>query len=376
MVDKGYHHGTHRLVPPAVTWSWISPHLADFGITRVADVTGLDDIGIPVFQAVRPEGHVLAVSQGKGLTNDLARVSAVMEAVELWHAERVRGAVVRGSAAEVGNLPYELRDLPLEPRSLVSDDLQLDWLDATGLLSGEPVLVPRKCVWLSMLARPGWSFPTFAVSSNGLASGNSRAEAALHALCEVVERHCIAQAAEIPLARRPRVELASIDDPDCCALLARFEASGVALEVFDATGDFGVPVYQAIISSPSLPVRFGGAGCHLEPAVALSRALTEAAQSRLTAIAGARDDLDDVIYASDHDGDNAWQQVSAEAGDVSFARAQSLASHTIDGDLTRLATMVRDLTGVEPFVVDLARPPHQVPVVMVFAPRLRGITEG
>jgi ribosomal protein S12 methylthiotransferase accessory factor YcaO len=34
-----------------------------------------------------------------------------------------------------------------------------------------------------------------------------------------------------------------------------------------------------------------GAGCHLDPTLALSRALCEAAQTRLTRIAGTRDDI-------------------------------------------------------------------------------------
>ena len=88
-------------------------------------------------------------------------------------------AVARGAAREIGPLPYSLDDLALAPGSLVSDDLQLDWLEATALVSGATVLVPRDCVTLSKLVRPGWAPPTFAASSNGLGSGNSLAEATL-----------------------------------------------------------------------------------------------------------------------------------------------------------------------------------------------------
>ena len=59
------------------------------GITRLADVTGLDRIGVPVFQAIRPLSRSVSVSQGKGLDPDAARASALMEAVETWHAERI-----------------------------------------------------------------------------------------------------------------------------------------------------------------------------------------------------------------------------------------------------------------------------------------------
>ena len=49
----------------------LQPKLAAVGITRLADVTGLDRVGLPVVLAVRPLGRSLAVSQGKGLTRDL-----------------------------------------------------------------------------------------------------------------------------------------------------------------------------------------------------------------------------------------------------------------------------------------------------------------
>ncbi len=88
-------------MPPEVTWERIRPILRTLGITRVADVTGLDDVGIPVHQAIRPASHTLSVSQGKGVTHELARVSAAMEMIELAHAEVVDQPVQRGPAREI-----------------------------------------------------------------------------------------------------------------------------------------------------------------------------------------------------------------------------------------------------------------------------------
>jgi YcaO-like protein with predicted kinase domain len=50
----------------------LKPLLPEFGITRIADVTGLDTIGIPVMTVVRPVARSLSVSQGKGVTKELA----------------------------------------------------------------------------------------------------------------------------------------------------------------------------------------------------------------------------------------------------------------------------------------------------------------
>ena len=62
--------------------------LPALGITRIGDHTGLDIVGLPVWFAARPNSRGLAVSQGKGMTDEQARLSAAMEAVETAYAER------------------------------------------------------------------------------------------------------------------------------------------------------------------------------------------------------------------------------------------------------------------------------------------------
>jgi YcaO-like protein with predicted kinase domain len=58
------------------------------GITWLANVTGLDRIGLPVCVAVRPNWRALSTSQGKGETIEAAKASALMEAIESWHGAR------------------------------------------------------------------------------------------------------------------------------------------------------------------------------------------------------------------------------------------------------------------------------------------------
>src|SRR5690242_4584285 len=65
------------------------PRLRDLGITRLGDITGLDRIGIPVMQAVRPLSLSNSVAQGKGATAEAAALSAILEAAECCFAERV-----------------------------------------------------------------------------------------------------------------------------------------------------------------------------------------------------------------------------------------------------------------------------------------------
>ena len=57
-------------------------------------------------------------------------------------------------------------------------------------MSGRWTYVPYEAVTLNFVFPPAYR-PTFAMSSNGLASGNHRLEATVHALCEVIERDAL-----------------------------------------------------------------------------------------------------------------------------------------------------------------------------------------
>lgn len=67
---KRFMDGTHRARSPAETFADFGRHQQAMGITRLANVTGLDVIGIPVYMAVRPSSRSIAVSQGKGLDRE------------------------------------------------------------------------------------------------------------------------------------------------------------------------------------------------------------------------------------------------------------------------------------------------------------------
>src|SRR5919109_924793 len=54
--------GTHRVMAPEATLSRISRHFSSFGITRFGNVTGLDCIGIPVYQCIRPTIDIESIS--------------------------------------------------------------------------------------------------------------------------------------------------------------------------------------------------------------------------------------------------------------------------------------------------------------------------
>jgi ribosomal protein S12 methylthiotransferase accessory factor len=358
--------------PAEETWEWIRPLLPEFGITRVAEVTWLDEIGIPVFQAVRPNARTLSVSQGKGITRMLARVSAVMEGIELWHAEHpdlpVRTATVEDITPELG---YPLDAIPTSPRHALGPDTRLDWYPATTVDGRHSSYLPASLLHMDACLTGRWKAVSFRATSNGLASGNVREEAVLHGLYEVIERDAAARAGRDGTATR--VDPASVTDPSARLLLDRFEAAGADVVVRSLPSPFGIPTFEAVVSSDLFPVPFAGMGTHLDAAVALSRALSEAAQSRATAIAGARDDIGQVPYREAR-----FLSVNRSPAAVSaprtrgelldFACVRSSPLDDIAEEAVHVACRVESVTGFPPLYVEHTRAEFGVPVVHVVCP--------
>ncbi|CAM5417029.1 hypothetical protein SLAVM298S_01475 [Streptomyces lavendulae subsp. lavendulae] len=174
--------GTMRARPPDQTWEAVAGRLSDYGITRVADLTGLDCIGLPVWTAIRPASLTLSTSQGKGATPLLAKLSAVMEAIELWHIEQPLPVAACGPAAEVApTCPVAALPLtvPYPERTLTR--MVWEWTPATALVSGQATLLPVDLV-RRKAQRPQWSPDLLRATSTGLACGNTRDEAR-HTAC-------------------------------------------------------------------------------------------------------------------------------------------------------------------------------------------------
>ena len=366
---KRYFQGTHRIVSPAETWSRVSPHFGRIGITRVADITRLDRVGIPVYQSVRPASRNLSVSQGKGLTPEAARVSAAMESVEMWHAECLDHVTsVSATLQEMrhGNpIPAEALRWMAGSRRLESFPIQ--WVQAASLSRGRAGWLPRDMLELDFTSPRLFAPQMFVRNSNGLASGNDRSEALLHGLCELIERHAW-YLAQVEPDRLCSLDPDTLDGEGLLGVLAAIRSAGLKLALFDISWDVGVPVAFAKLVSPDLPVVWHGSGAHPSPEVALSRALTEAAQSRLTYIAGARDDL--VGLAKEAVMHRAFDAFGEPCPERSFEAMPSLASGDVGEDLEAVVGRLA-AAGYEPYWVDLTRPEVGIPVVSTFVPGLR-----
>jgi ribosomal protein S12 methylthiotransferase accessory factor len=235
------------------------------------------------------------------------------------------------------------------------------------------VYVPIDMVHLNL----SWPLHTisgyFPVGSNGLASGNSLIEAIAHALWELIERDALARfyqmSAEAQAARR--IALESITDADARDLLARYARADVGVGIWDMTSDIRIPAFFcAVVDNVQRSFRpLGralGFGCHSSSGVALCRALTEAAQSRLTRISGARDDMRTARSSTQaHD-------LSADVGWRQFSEVASHSFPTLAMDVLWTVEMLRGAGLAQHLFVDLSVPELPVSVVRVIVPGLEG----
>jgi YcaO-like protein with predicted kinase domain len=358
-----YRTGTYRSASPESTRDRIRPMLDRFAITRVADITDLDEIGLPTMVCYRPDGKTLAVSIGSGVEPAQAFVSAVMESIEIWHLEYTEFPVAETGPAHAVGLDYDVRALNLVPNSPVTNRTPLDWVAGRGLLTGAPKLVPAAALGLDMTARRSWNNLYFARSSNGTATGNTFAEATLHGMFEVIERACIDEHIASGQQRR-HVNPESASNPATVRIVEAVSAAGCSFETIRLENSYGLPCFAAQIWSADVPVRCGGFGCHIDPDIAFGRAVSEAAQSRLATVSGARDDIDDYLYRPVPDFTCDSRSATAAITDgISAPRFDD-----IEDVIAFCAQRIRDVTGFEPFTIDLTHPDIGIPVSTVIAP--------
>jgi ribosomal protein S12 methylthiotransferase accessory factor len=363
--QKRYRRGTHRTLDPGATVAALQPWLRPAGITRVANITGLDVIGIPVVLVARPNARTNAVFQGKGLDLAAAKASGLMEAIETWCAERVAKPPKRAcaSAIDPSELPADLGGLPLMAGVIFDADIPMLWTEGRDIRSGRAAWVPYELVHADFRVPYMPATGQFAASTSGLASGNNWLEAVSHGICELVERDATAlfKLHGGPAWER-RVQLSSIDDPDAADLVERMRSAGLDVGVWDLTTDIRLPVFGCHIMEAEggpdlLPLPAEGYGCHPDRSIALIRGLTEAAQSRLTALSGARDDIGPRFYGEPESADTltAWRRVLAsKSWGKPFHECPNFNFETLEEDLECELHALASAGMAEVFAVDIA----------------------
>ena len=366
---KKYRDDTHRAVSPEETLRAAEAKLPAAGITRVADITDLDRIGIPVFSSIRPmaDRGAISVYNGKGATPTEARVSAMMEGLERYSAE------VRDRQLDIAS--FSLLDGALDPRDLIlpvdaDPDALIPWISGWDMMNQEEILVPANAVFHPL---PSEYRRLFRTNTTGLASGNVIEEAIFHGLAEIIERDAWAL---VEAARHTGPLIQDVKDDLARGLMDKFAAAGVDVYLRDITSDIGVATCAAaaddlLLRDPTLLTT--GMGTHTSAKVAVLRALTEVAQSRLTQIHGAREDttLADfrkrIGYERTKKLNSHWFSGSEKR---SFADVPSFESDDFLLDIRHMLAKLQEAGLDRAVVVNLTRPEIGIPVVRVIVPGL------
>jgi len=389
--------GVERSVRPTATIRRARAVLDTIGVTKVADVTDLDRVGIPNFMTVRPHDHGPGISyyNGKGATRDQALAGALMEAVERHAGERYNGPMTTTSH-------YNLRRRhacvdPLEIHVPMvrnySEDLLLEWALGFDLITRRPTYAPLNCVMSPYSTFSGT--PLFYSSTNGLASGNTLVDALCHALCEVIER----DAAALVMARadvRPAVAAILADmgfdgrlspgreDPPlislgglprpAAALVRKLQRAGLEVQLRNLTSTTGIPTIDCTITEQGMQTTMnahGGCGTHPDARIALTRALTEAAQTRLGFIQGGREDLPDFAPANGTPPAPTWNRWSHT---IRFDDIASYEHPSVNDDVEFIIERMRQSGFDQVVVFDITRAEVGIPVVRVVVPRAEAWT--
>jgi ribosomal protein S12 methylthiotransferase accessory factor len=236
-----------------------------------------------------------AENGGKGVTALDGEVSALCEALErhsgYFHGDEER---VRASYRELGSGAVHPDTCQLFDRRQFAnrwtwnrahspfqhvpdpfdDEALLDWTPVWSPGRQRHRYLPTGMLYYNAPAEPDWCFVR--ADSNGAAAGSSLEDAILQGLLELVERDAVALW-WYNRTRQPEVDIDAFADPWLAELREVYAGLGREVWVLDVTSDLGVPTMAALsrrLDRTCEDIMFGF-GAHLDPAVALRRALTE-----------------------------------------------------------------------------------------------------
>lgn len=333
-----------------------------FGVTRVGATTALDTLGIHTATAVRADvvPPSITVASGKGPTPLDAELSALAEAYERYCAEP-RGRIPTSRKPFDAAQEVAPRSLHLASWSRYADGATLSWCEGIELRSGSARAVPAGAVFFPYDAPAEEHL--FSAGTTGLAAGGSLVDAASRGLLECIERDQYSLALASLARGEPAGGALRAGDlgEEVVQLAASIERAGVTLLLRDVTGDLGVPTVCAVVDDGD--GAHLGCAAHPDARVAAAEALMEAAQSRVTDLQGAREDL---TARDPTERPHPWfVDVHARPG----APPSSRHFDDVAEELRWLVERVERVTGFTPLLVPLGLLP-EVAAVRVIAPGL------
>jgi putative methanogenesis marker protein 1 len=371
---KAYILETHRSRSPADTLRFIAGMKETLGMNAFQDATSLDRIGLPVFTChrIRPD-QSKTWHTGKGFTAAQAQVSLTMEAIERYCSEfrdEYRSRLVIDSYENL----KKKRIAVLDPQTLIlpqfsqyaPDDI-LHWVGGYDLIGREEMLTPACAVYHPFSLDDK---PLINTHTDGIASGSTMEEAVCHALMEVIER----DAWSIAKFSGDACDAVAIEDrPDNQFLLDivdKFNRADIEITAKDITSDIGIPVIAAFsqdLAEDMIPI--DGFGAHLDPKVAMARALTEIAATRALFIQkygfdGLREDLPAYCSMDRVEQDfRFYAHAEKTLADMEVGYHEDMLQ-----DIEKAAAMLQSRGHERLIVVGLTRPDVGLPTVRVIVP--------
>ncbi|ADC46519.1 methanogenesis marker protein 1 [Methanobrevibacter ruminantium M1] len=388
-VEIQFFKGTHRVRDPKETIEINENKLRTAGITRLTEITDLDRIKIPVFSAIRPtaqEGGV-SVYAGKGATKEQAKASAMMEGFERYSAERQDIDNERTFVDTYNNIKSSQELKALDPRDLLLpknfttqnvENSRLEWIESKDIISEETIYVPSNAVFHPYIpTREVIPSPLaiFKGNTNGLASGNIIEESVLHGIFEVVERDAWSLF-ELTKRNKKEINQDTIENDIINELLAKFNNEGINIKLMDITADLKITTVAAsaddtVLKDPALLTL--GVGTHLDPNIAVIRALTEVAQSRATQIHGTREDTirADFMRKSSYEGMKRMNKhyFQKEEDTIDLSDIEDKSSHSIKKDIETSIEEVQKVGFDKVLYTDLTREEIGINVARVIIPK-------
>ncbi|NEO84078.1 MAG: TOMM precursor leader peptide-binding protein [Spirulina sp. SIO3F2] len=334
-------------------------------------------------------------SSGKGKTDSQSRASGFCEAVERYSGI-FQGDEPRKSATfdELGELAIHperylcVSDTQYANRETLNANLKrtlqewipqrfktdetVKWTPIWSLTEQRYKYLPTAVCYYGYPLPKGHQFGRG--DSNGNAAGNTIEEAILQGFMELVERDSVAIWWYNRL-RRPAIDLTSFEDPYCAELQQFYAQNDRELWALDLTADLGIPAFVGVSRRTTGDAErlILGFGAHLDPAIAVLRALTEVSQVGLETDKVPNDELDGQNKAWLLEATLESQPYLAPDPTQPLKKANDYPQRWGEDirDDVMTCTEIAKGAGLETFVLDQTRPDLGLNVVKVIVPGMR-----
>ncbi|OKY78689.1 MAG: Ribosomal protein S12 methylthiotransferase accessory factor YcaO [Candidatus Methanohalarchaeum thermophilum] len=295
---KGYTEGRNKLISPEETienakraLNKLKPRVLD----NLERIDHYNRVKIPVYvgkltkEAKRYYQPPLTESCGKGINTSESKASALMELIERFSCysflqNKNNYKIKTHHEIHKQEKPKRIFEdlelsLPEEHRKnnkILKEfkEVPLEWTESYSLTENKKILFPLRLFHMFQL-------------TNGFASGNSKEEAILQGICEVIERH---QSTKIIKNQKksPTIEPNSIKNPIAKTIISKIKKEDIKLFIKDFSQNLNIPTIGILAHDTKTNSKaiknIATAGTHPNKQIALIRALIEIIEVRSNSI--------------------------------------------------------------------------------------------